>query len=65
MYFWYAVVDSNYTDWDRGSTRLKEARKMAREIGKDAKIAVIRGGYCHDLYTQDGDGWKDQFGNWV
>lgn len=59
---WYAVIDPNHKEWDRGSTNFKEAEKMAVEIGSEAQIAIIKYGFRNDVLSQTCNGWADQFG---
>lgn len=41
---WYAVEhDAEDNDWGTGSFDLNEAKKMAKDYGSDARIAVISG----------------------
>lgn len=40
--YWYAVMaDEEDSDWGYGSKDLNEAKKMCREMGSQAYIAVI------------------------
>ena len=45
---WFAVMsDVNDDDWGTGSFDLETAKEMARDMGKDAYIAVIADGRNH------------------
>ena len=55
--YWYAVLeDADDNDWGYGSFNYEEAVKMARAIGKDARIAVICEGedpICERIILQE------------
>ena len=55
--YWYAVLeDADDNDWGYGSFDYEEAIKMARAIGKDARIAVICEGedpICERIILQE------------
>jgi len=54
MKTWYAVMkDREDSDWGTGSHDLEEAKRMCRELGSDAYIAVIDGTICIEEITQD------------
>lgn len=51
---WYAVErDAEDNDWGYGSEDLDEAKRMARDLGPEAQIAVI------SMYGEDADDASD------
>jgi len=54
---WYAVeMDAEDNDWGTGSYNYDEAVRLAKNIGPDARIAVIQMGgdpICTDIIIQE------------
>lgn len=68
---WYAVMrDNDDNDWGTGSTRKREALKMAKDSGPEAYVAVIdthtNNPVCiNEFHRNEYGEWIDAYGEWV
>lgn len=70
---WYAVMrDNDDNDWGTGSTRKREALKIAKDTSPEAYIAVIEidtntnNAVCiNEFHRNECGEWIDAYGEWV